>query len=144
SAGAYAGGSPHPAQSQHPAMSVEVQTPSSVDESAPWLTGQAHLGGWTSSASSVAAAPGLDRYSDAGSALGASSGMTGWGEASLAPVATAETTEYWLIGSPDAAVGSSAGVGASGSVGFDSASASHGLGGSGYDTAWYTSSAEAM
>src|SRR5712671_6342349 len=28
--------------------SVEVQTPSSVDESAPWLTGRPHLGGWTS------------------------------------------------------------------------------------------------
>ena len=34
SAGAYAGGN---------AMSVEVRTPSSVSESAPWLTGQPHL-----------------------------------------------------------------------------------------------------
>ena len=80
-----------------PNVSIEVQTPSSVDESAPWLNNDAHLGGWPSSQPS-------------------------FGSVSPDPLTATQTTDYWLIGSKsdEANVGSSASEGASGSISFDS------------------------
>lgn len=121
SASALAGGM-HGAQMK-PGMSVEVQTPSSVDESAPWLSGESHLGGWSSSqSSSMALAPAREPVGDSTSGIGASVSRSGSGSVSSDPLATNETTEYWLIGSKseEANVGSSALEGAGGSVSFDS------------------------
>jgi hypothetical protein len=53
--------------------SAEVQTPASVSESAPWLTGQPHLAGWTAMAgdNNMTSAT---RRSDSARAIGASPG----------------------------------------------------------------------
>src|SRR5688572_22910801 len=77
--------------------STEVQTPSSVSESAPWLTGQPHLAGWTA-------------------------GTSGFGSVGSEPLVLVETTEYWLIGSDSepSAIGASSATSGSGAVGFDS------------------------
>ena len=113
SASAFAGGAKH--------HSVEVMTPSSVSESAPWLTGQPHLGGWTApDAMSLAMSHEL-----AGDQLvGASAGTSGFGAVGSEPFYVVETTEYWLIGEQpsELGVGTSSSLGGSGSVGFDSSS----------------------
>lgn len=119
SASAFAGGTQ--GARMNAGTSVEVQTPSSVNESAPWRTGQAHLGGWTPS-SSMASSSSRAVYSGSDIGVGASSSVSGSGSVSSDPLATNEPTEYWLIGSEsdESNVGSTASEGASGSVSFDS------------------------
>jgi hypothetical protein len=159
STGALAGGTHHSARfdsSMHmsSAMSTEVRTPSSVDESAPWLAGEPHLAGWTSPQSSIAASEtSHDIYGDASFGTGASSGVSGSGSVGSEPMASAETTdtEYWLIGAEpsERGLGSSASESGSGSVAFDSSMSEPGNYGfdslsSSDDTVMYTSSAESI
>ena len=114
----------------------EVQTPSSVSESAPWLAHESHM---PLSASSVTFARTPSEQSGFGSyaATGASSSVVGSGsigsDSSMsAPLGdsksmrsdssmTSAHTEYWLLGADRSEVGASSGVSGSGSVGFDSA-----------------------
>lgn len=109
-------GGPHSVEGDR-ASSVEVETPVSANESGPWLAGKAHR---AEGASSAAAVPENRDSSELGS--GASSGTGGSGRVGSDPLATSETTEYWLIGSEDAqsGVGASASGAAGGSGSFDS------------------------
>lgn len=125
-AGAFAGGVHH---------STEVQTPSSVSESAPWLTGQSHLAGWTMQSLDPTAGFQQGQFSDGPYRTGMSSSMSGTGsggydssgyDSSRRDAATRDgqvaIVEYWLIGEPSAfqGTGTSSGMGGSRSVGFDS------------------------
>jgi hypothetical protein len=83
--------------------STEIQTPASVSESAPWLTGQPHLAG-SQRMSSMA--------SDSSMSTGASSGMSGYGsggyDSTLSSASESPMTgrlkhvEYWLLGDESA------------------------------------------
>ena len=102
---------------------VEVQTPSSVSESAPWLAGKSHLKGWTASPASSTAVGMSQDLSGESMTLG-SSGLSATSDEAL-PFYVVEITEYWLIGADEptgssAAIGSTSSVGGSGSGGFDS------------------------
>jgi hypothetical protein len=121
--GAYAGGVGDSAggvrDSARGSHSTEVQTPSSVSESAPWLAGQPHLAGWSAADSmSLALTDELsgDRFT------GASLGAGGSGSVGSEPLIIVEQTEYWLIGDEtgERSVGASSSLGGAGSVGFDS------------------------
>ena len=115
-------GGPHSEQNAR-ASSVEVETPVAVNESAPWRAGKPHMG---ERASAPEALPANRDSAETG--VGASAGASGTGSVRSDPLATNETTEYWLIGSEDAkpGVGASASDGASGSVSFDSATQASG------------------
>jgi hypothetical protein len=91
--------------------SVEVQTPASVSESAPWLTGQPHLAGWSAQGSTRMSRLPREQLSDSSTATGASSGMSAYGSAgydstdstlssaSDSPmVGRVKHVEYWLLG----------------------------------------------
>ena len=106
----------HSAQG-HGNSAVEVETPVSVNESAPWLAGKVHMRGHPSTPEALPA-----NRESAEPGVGASSGASGSGSVGSDPRATQETTEYWLIGSEDEKpnVGASASDGAGGSVSFDS------------------------
>jgi hypothetical protein len=87
--------------------STEIQTPASVSESAPWLTGQPHLAG-SQRMSSMAS----ERMSDSSMSTGASSGMSGYGsggyDSTLSSASESPMTgrlkhvEYWLLGDESA------------------------------------------
>ena len=120
SSGAMAGGASH---------RVEVSTPSSVSESAPWLAGKPHLAGWSASGSTMALSMSRDLSTPQnGFAMGASAGMSGSGSGGFDSFDVAEGKEYWLVGDEssgtDSAVGRSSSLGGSGSVGFDSSMSS--------------------
>ncbi|HET7157688.1 MAG TPA: hypothetical protein VFI62_01735 [Burkholderiales bacterium] len=93
-AGAYAGGN---------AMSVEVRTPSSVSESAPWLTGQPHLGGSRLSTTDrqIAVEP-TDVHSRFSTGVTSNMGSDELRSESDAGAADTQVAivEYWLIGAP--------------------------------------------
>jgi hypothetical protein len=106
SAGALANGSQR---------SVEVQTPASVSESAPWLTGQPHLAGSSAQASTRMSSLAHQQLSDSSTASGASSGMSAYGSggydstdstlssASDRPmIGRVKHVEYWLLGDQSA------------------------------------------
>lgn len=129
-AGAYAGGA-------H--QSTEVHTPASVSESAPWLTGQPHLAGWTAQSFDTTIGFQEGQFSDGPQATGASSGMSGTGsggfdstgydasrsDAGMTSDDRVATVEYWLIGEPTESslgTGMSSSTSGSGSVGFESSS----------------------
>jgi hypothetical protein len=111
----------------------EVQTPMSVDESAPWLANQQHTAGWTSNSRSSDVI-GMQEGLHSDGPVGASSDMSASGSggydssAGLTGEPVALTiTEYWLIGADDnestAGTGASSSFGGSGSGGFDSSAA---------------------
>jgi hypothetical protein len=149
--GALAGGFHHGGvQSSMQGSPYEVQTPMSVDESAPWLANLPHTAGWSSdnaSASVIGMQEGL--HSDGPVGTSSSLGGTGSGgydsTSSLSgePVALI-TTEYWLVGADDnestAGTGASSSSGGSGSGGFDSSmSGDASIYGPGFDTSMNTS-----
>jgi hypothetical protein len=111
-------------------QSTEVQTPASVSESAPWLTGQPHLAGWSSNGTMSRSSP--ERFSDASSSTGASSDMSGSGSGAYdsssgngdATVARVEVVEYWLLGDGSADMGAESIVSDAGSIGYDSTNSS--------------------
>ena len=82
--------------------SYEVQTPSSVSESAPWLTGHQYLAGWVSN--DMHAMQGNHRFSDDPYATGSSSNMSGSGsvayDSSMSTTSTGDvaSVDYWLLG----------------------------------------------
>lgn len=127
--GAFAGGGLHHGKHH---SGVEVQTPMSVNESAPWLANESHGAGWSThpeSSTIVGMHDGL--HSDS---IGASSSVGGSGSGGFDSMSSTgfdssmtsfETSsiggvEYWLLG--DEATGMSSGIGGSGSGGFDSMS----------------------
>jgi hypothetical protein len=105
---------------------TEIQTPASVSESAPWLTGQQHLAGWSNDTMSRSA---QEYFSDASASTGASSGMSGYGSGAYdsamssgnddATVARVEFVEYWLLGDASSDTSSESMVSDAGSVGYD-------------------------
>jgi hypothetical protein len=94
--------------------SAEIQTPASVSESAPWLTGQPHLAGWSGSGSKPMSGIANDRVSDASmsTATGASSSMSSSGSGSYDSTLSSASdspmmgrvkhVEYWLLGDESA------------------------------------------
>lgn len=138
--GAFAGGFHHGAQQQHgmQASSAEVITPSSVNESAPWLANYPHSSGWTGNASRNAVV-GMDDslhgdYIGASSSIGAS-GSGGYDSMSSSTLGYDSSiygfdtslgdtayVEYWLLGDESYGTGTSSSVSGTGSVGFDSMS----------------------
>jgi hypothetical protein len=109
----------------------EVQTPMSVDESAPWRANEQHTAGWSSS-NRPSDVIGMQEGLHSDGPVGASSDMSASGSggfdssASLSGEPVALTiTEYWLVGADDSesATGASSSFAGSGSGGFDSAAA---------------------
>jgi hypothetical protein len=110
----------------------EVQTPMSVDESAPWRANEQHTAGWSPSNRSsdvIGMQEGLHSDGPVGMNSGMSSDASASGSggfdssASLSGESVALTiTEYWLVGADDSesATGASSSVAGSGSGGFDS------------------------
>jgi hypothetical protein len=133
--GAIAGGFHHGAADtgMNAASTHEVQTPMSVDESAPWLANQQHSAGWSSNArpsDAIGMQQGL--HSDGPVGASPATGASGSGgyesSSSLSGEPVALTiTEYWLIGADDnestAGTGASSSFGGAGSGGFDSSAA---------------------
>jgi hypothetical protein len=130
---AIAGGFHH--GSTHSSMNAgsphEVQTPMSVDESAPWRANEQHTAGWSSSSGSSDVI-GMQEGLHSDGPVGVSSGMSASGSggfdssASLSGEPVALTiTEYWLVGADDSesATGASSSFAGSGSGGFDSSAA---------------------
>jgi len=129
--------------------SAEIQTPASVSESAPWLTGQPHLAGWSGSGSKPMSGIANERVSDASmsTATGASSSMSSSGSGSYDSTLSSASdspmmgrvkhVEYWLLGDESASrsggsimrmsdsgtTGMSSSASGSGSVAFDSRTA---------------------
>ncbi|MGZ5178287.1 MAG: hypothetical protein ACXWCW_29540 [Burkholderiales bacterium] len=107
--------------------STEIQTPASVSESAPWLTGQQHLAGWNSHGTMARSAQ--QQFSDASASTGASSGMSGYGSCAYdsamssgnddAIVARVEFVDYWLLGDASSDMSAESIVSDAGSVGYD-------------------------
>ena len=95
--GAFAGSGMH--------RSVEVQTPASVSESAPWLTGQSLASGTVHGA--------MDR------AQFGDSGSVGY-DSTAAMSGRQSDVDYWLLGADGYGTGSSDSMAQSGSVAFDS------------------------
>jgi len=105
---------------------TEIQTPASVSESAPWLTGQQHLAGWSNDTMSRSA---QEYFSDASAGTGASSGMSGYGSGAYdsamssgnddATVARVEFVEYWLLGDASSDTSAESIVSDAGTVGYD-------------------------
>jgi hypothetical protein len=102
---------------------TEIQTPSSVSESAPWLTGQPHLSSWGSH--------GKMSSTEGYSAVGASSDTRGFGsggyDSSMSSmtggnhVANKESVDYWLLGESSTDMSESSIVSDAGTVGYDGA-----------------------
>jgi hypothetical protein len=113
--------------------STEIQTPSSVSESAPWLTGQSHLAGWSSRGTMSRNAQ--QQFSDASPTTGASSGMSGYSSGAYdsamssgnddATVARVEFVDYWLLGDASSDMSTESIVSDAGSVGYDAPTASN-------------------
>ena len=116
-------------------QSTEVQTPASVSESAPWLTGQPHLAGWSSNGTMSRSSP--ERFSDASSSTGASSDMSGSGSGAYdsamssgngdATVARVEFVDYWLLGDGSADMSAESIVSDAGSIRYDASPDSSGM-----------------
>ena len=133
--GAFAGGTYHGAKHGSMHGSVEVVSPSSVSESAPWLANEAHSAGWSNQGSSDTIV-GMHELSDAH--VGASSAIGGSGQGGFDSMSTSGFdslsydyslsgpigVEYWLWGSDSEpyGTGASSSIGGSGSGGFDSSS----------------------
>jgi len=132
-AGAFAGGMHHGSHMS----STEVQTPASVDESSPWLTGKPHLAGWGGNTHEIAATIGFQegQFSDGPIGTSAAASATGSGgyqsmsqhsDLSMSNAQTIDSgdsvtiVEYWLLDAAPSATGASSSAGGSGSVGFDS------------------------
>jgi len=95
---------------------VEVQTPASVSESAPWLTGQPHVPGWTTQGSTQTSSVAHDQLSNSSMGSGATSGLSAYGsggydstDSTLSSASSSPMTgrvkhvEYWLLGDESAA-----------------------------------------
>lgn len=96
----------------------EVRTPSSVDESAPWLANESHMPA-SRSTMTFATMDGDRTVIDAPLVSSTS--------ATVGEATNTAYTEYWLLGSESADIGASSGLAGTGSVGFDSSmSSSHG------------------
>jgi hypothetical protein len=146
-AGAFAGGGHHGAQmgSQMGSQtqlgsqsSYEVQTPASVNESAPWLTNHATLHGTQHSGTTIGFQEG--QFSDGPVGTGSAMSGTGTGGYDSSPSTSDDLSmsdmqtfdngdsfsyvEYWLLGEEPSATGVSSSAGATGSGGFDSTSTS--------------------
>lgn len=124
--------------------SYEAVTPSSVDESAPWLANQAHSAGWTSGSSMDDNVVGLQQGVYGDESIGASSSMGGSGSGGFDSLSMGGTqgydasiygldyslndsggVDYWLLGDESSsATGASSSAGGSGSGGYDSMSSS--------------------
>jgi hypothetical protein len=136
--GAFAGGMHHAAQhSSTQGRGFEVSTPSSVDESAPWLANQAHSAGWASPDSThtvIGMQEGL--HSDP---IGASSALGGSGSGGYDSMSSlgydssiygldyslndTGGVDYWLLGDESTfGTGASSSVTGSGYGGLDSMS----------------------
>ena len=131
-AGAFAGGMHHGSNMS----STEVQTPASVDESAPWLTGKPHLAGWAASDTHMTIGFQDGQFSDG--PVGTSSGLSAMGSGGYDSTGSigsdlsmsdaqvinsgdsVTVVEYWLLGADPSAVGTTSSLGGSGSGGFDS------------------------
>ena len=131
---AFAGGFKHHSSSHFDAAH-EVQTPTSVNESAPWLANEMHGAGWSihDSGSTVI---GMQEGLHSDGPIGTSSSISGFGTGGFDSMSSSRFdssvsgldsslggssgVEYWLWGSDS--VGTSSSVGGSGSGGFDSTS----------------------
>jgi hypothetical protein len=106
---------------------TEAMTPTSVDESAPWLTNTPHSAGWSTQGSGSTA---IGASSDIGgsgsggfdslsmSSSGFDSSLTGYDHS----LSDSGGVEYWLWGDESYGTGASSSIGGSGSGGFDSTS----------------------
>ena len=137
--GAFAGGMHHGAKhGSVQSSSVEAITPSSPNESAPWLANMPHGAGWTRNDSSSTVisrdeSVGVDNYVGASSSMGAS-GSGGFDSMSDSMSSSSldyglDTSlgdtayvEYWLLGDESHGTGTSSGASGSGYGGFDSMS----------------------
>jgi hypothetical protein len=138
--GAFAGGMHHGAKhGSVQSSSVEAITPSSPNESAPWLANTPHSAGWTSTGSTRTVlgmddSLVVDSYVGASSSIGASgsggfdsmsSGSLGY-DSSIYGLDTSlgdtAYVEYWLLGDESPGTGTSSGTSGSGYGGFDSMS----------------------
>jgi hypothetical protein len=126
---AFAGGMKH-------GSSLEVATPSSVNESAPWLANQSHSTGWTSRSTNTVI--GMQDSEHGFAPIGASAGIggSGFGGFDSTTLSASDSSfsgfdyslsgpsgvEYWLWGDEIYGTGASSSSGGSGSGGFDSMS----------------------
>jgi hypothetical protein len=93
----------------------EVRTPSSVDESAPWLANESHT---PASASTMTFA------STSGDRTVIDAPVASSTIADVSATTNTAYTEYWLLGSESADIGASSGFPGTGSIGFDSSMSS--------------------
>jgi hypothetical protein len=137
--GAFAGGLHHGAQHGMQSSSAEAITPSSVNESSPWLANLPHSAGWTGNAS-TSTVVGMDDSLQSDSYIGASSSIGGGGSGGYDSMSSSSLgydssiygldtslgdtayVEYWLLGSEPYGTGVSSSIGGSGYGGFDSTS----------------------
>jgi len=139
--GAFAGGMHHGAKHSG---SVEVSTPSSVNESAPWLANKSHSAGWSTSSTNTVVGMQDSLHSDSHIGASSPSGGSGFGQFSSMSDSTSDSmsmsnfdssfggydyslsgpyaVEYWLWGDEIYGTGASSSLGGSGSGGFDSMS----------------------
>ena len=131
--GAFAGGMHHGAKH---GSGVEVTSPSSVNESAPWLANQSHSAGW--STHSRDAVIGMHDSMQSDAHVGASTDLGGSGSGGFDSMSMGNfdssfggydyslsgpySVEYWLWGDEIYGTGTSSGLGGGGSGGFDSMS----------------------
>jgi len=132
-AGAFAGGGYH-SERMSSQSSIEVQTPSSVSESAPWLTNQ-----WTASSHHASTTSGFQEGQFSDGPVGTSSGTSAMGsggysslsmspsyDLSMSDMQTIDNgdsftfVEYWLLGDEPSGTGVSSSSGGAGGGGFDS------------------------
>jgi hypothetical protein len=92
----------------------EVRTPSSVDESAPWLANESHV---PASASSMT-------FASTSGDLGAMDSPLASNAHSNVSATNTAYTEYWLLGADGSDIGASSGLSGMGSVAFDSSMSS--------------------
>jgi len=137
--GAFAGPFHHGAHhSGLQSSSVEVISPSSVDESAPWLASQPHSARWSDESARSATVIGMQEGLHSDGAVGAStsvsaSGYGGFDSLSMSDrgydaslygldysLSDASGVEYWLWGDESYGTGASSGASGTGSGGFDS------------------------
>ena len=129
--GAFAGGMHHGAK--HGSMqssSVEAITPSSPNESAPWLANTPHGAGWATHGS-TSTIVGMDHSLGVDSYVGASASSSAFGSGGFDSRTSSSLdtslddmayVEYWLLGDESPGTGTSSSVGGSGYGGFDSMS----------------------
>jgi hypothetical protein len=101
--GSWFGGDKHASSSMW--NGYEVRTPSSVNESAPWLANEPHMAGFSHQSASASSS---DRFGDATYGTGASSGVSGFGSGGFdstqmnrgndTSFGSQGGTPYWLMG----------------------------------------------